>query len=320
MVSTALALLRTINCEPSSTARLITLSHGLLFVAIYASAYLLRFDFRSSGSKTDEFLSTPCPGVVIRWPSFLGCVIFNAGNAMPRCGPCNLGSGGITVIALCRNSEPFLFGILYPPRRALLDFCGTILSLGALRSVWRLVEEHAIPLVRGDSRGRAVLIGAEQADKILAQRLQSYSGFPYSMCGFLDRDSAKTGYCDWRCAVVGDDQGSERCDHARRNHRCHRGFRSLPGHELRQVWASANKQTSSCKSSPARTDVSRQQTYPAQNPSRLLISCGATPWNSISRRSKGCLTTRPCSSPALAAVLAPRFAANYWNFPCKNWS
>ncbi len=194
MVATALALLRTSMASHWVRLVLVSLGHGFLFVAIYAAAYLLRFDFEVPQAHRQIFVHTLSWVIAIKMAVFFGLRYFQHWSRHASFADLVSLVAAALLSLLCVATANHFFSQYFIPRVVLLlDFCGTILSLGALRSAWRLVEEHAIPLVRRDVRGRAVLIGAEQADKVLAQRLQTYAGFPYSMCGFLDRDSAKPG-------------------------------------------------------------------------------------------------------------------------------
>ncbi len=194
MVTTAIALLRSSIASRQLRLALVIIGHGLLFVAIYAAAYLLRFDFDVPEAHRRIFVHTLAWVVAIKMGVFAGLSYFQRWSRHASFADLVTLVGASLLSLLCLATANHFFNLYFIPRVVLLlDCCGTILSLGALRSAWRLVEEHAIPLVRRDARGRAILVGAERADKVLAQRLQSYAGFPYNICGFLDRDAARPG-------------------------------------------------------------------------------------------------------------------------------
>lgn len=215
---------------------LVIASHGVLFVAIYAAAYLLRFDFEVPEAHQRIFIHTLPWVVAIKMSVFYGFRYFQRWSRHASFADLvTLVAAGLLSLLCIATANHFISQYFIPRVVLLLDLCGTILSLGALRSAWRLVEEHAIPLVRRDSRGRAILIGAEQADKVLAQRLQSYAGFPYNICGFLDRDAAKPGASIGSVQLLGTtkDLAAVIADEEITDVIAVSG--SLPGSELRQV-------------------------------------------------------------------------------------
>ncbi len=236
MVATALSLLRTSMASRQLRLSLVIAGHGFLFVAIYAAAYLLRFDFEMPEANTRVFMHTLPWVVAIKMAVFFGLRYFQRWSRHASFADLVTLVGAALLSLLCLATANHFFSLYFIPRVVLLlDFCGTILSLGALRSAWRLVEEHAIPLVRRNPRGRAILVGAEQADKVLAQRLHSYAGFPYSICGFLDRDAARPGSSIGGVPILGTtrDLGSVIAEHEITDVIAVSG--SLPGSELRQV-------------------------------------------------------------------------------------
>ncbi|MGC4002361.1 MAG: nucleoside-diphosphate sugar epimerase/dehydratase [Pirellulales bacterium] len=87
----------------------------------------------------------------------------------------------------------FANGHFIPRTVLLLDFFGTIGCLGALRFSWRLLHEHALPILSRSDRARAIVVGALHDDKLFAQRLQSYGRFPFRIVGFIDRDVPHDG-------------------------------------------------------------------------------------------------------------------------------
>lgn len=73
----------------------------------------------------------------------------------------------------------------------LLDWGTTILLLGGLRSVWRLVRDHIWPTLRIDSKRRPTFLiaPAEQAE-VLARQIHAHPRLDYRVIGFLDDNGA----------------------------------------------------------------------------------------------------------------------------------
>src|SRR4051812_24159640 len=76
MVATALAFLRTSIASRQLRLSLVIASHGLLFVAIYAAAYLLRFDFEVPEAHLRIFAHTLPWVLAIKMGVFFGLRYF----------------------------------------------------------------------------------------------------------------------------------------------------------------------------------------------------------------------------------------------------
>lgn len=175
---------------------IVAAGHAALFVTVYWVAFLLRFDFDVPTVGKDIFWAT-LPWVLgVKFAAFFVTrhyqrwshhVTFADLASLVWASLCSL-------VFLAAINHWLFYSLHFIPRVVLLlDFAGTILCLGALRSSWRFVQEHAWPMIRRPRRKRALLIGAEQADRVFAQRLQTYPNFPFQICGFLDRDAAHRG-------------------------------------------------------------------------------------------------------------------------------
>lgn len=168
--------------------------HVAIFVAVYWVAFLLRFDFNVPVEHWQVFLATLPLVLMVKVAVFFATSHFHSWSR--HVAFTDLVS--LAVAALCCFAglsviNHFTTDYFIPRAVLLLDFAGTILSLGCLRSSWRLLHEHAWPIVRRTQRRRALLVEAEISDKIFAQRLQTHASFPYKICGFLDRDVKNRG-------------------------------------------------------------------------------------------------------------------------------
>ena len=174
----------------------VALGHVAIFVAVYWIAFLLRFDFHVPAESWQVFLATLPWVLAVKVPVFFLTRHFHSWSWHIAFSDLASLLGAALCALVCLSAINHFASYYFIPRVVLLlDFAGTILSLGTLRSSWRLLHEHAWPIIRRPQRRRALLVGAEQADKIFAQRLQTYASFPFQICGFLDRNVAHLGRC-----------------------------------------------------------------------------------------------------------------------------
>ena len=168
--------------------------HVLIFVAVYWIAFLLRFDFNVPTEFWMVFLATLPLVLVVKVPLFFVTSHFHSWSRHISFSDLVslLGTATFCLVGLSVVNQ--LTTVNFIPRAVLLlDCAGTILVVGCLRSSWRILHEHAWPIVNKPQRRRALLVGAELSDKIFAQRIQSHASFPYKICGFLDRDLEQRG-------------------------------------------------------------------------------------------------------------------------------
>lgn len=172
----------------------VILIHVSIFVAVYWVAFLLRFDFDVPTEHWHIFLATLPLVLAVKVPAFYLTSHFHRWSRHIAFSDLVSLVSAASCCLVCLSMINHFTMVYFIPRVALLlDFAGTILCLGFLRSSWRLISEHAWPIVRRSHRHRAVLIGAELSDKIFAQRLQTHASFPFKICGFLDRNVEHVG-------------------------------------------------------------------------------------------------------------------------------
>jgi FlaA1/EpsC-like NDP-sugar epimerase len=70
----------------------------------------------------------------------------------------------------------------------LLDWAATILMIGGIRALWRIIREELRPLFTRKQGRRAMIVGASRAGELLARNLMAASANPYTIVGFLDDD------------------------------------------------------------------------------------------------------------------------------------
>lgn len=169
-------------------------AHAATFVFVYWAAFLLRFDFDVPTEFWQVFLVTLPLVLLVKVAVFFATSHFH--SCTRHIAFADLVS--LTGAALCSLIglgivNQFMDVYFIPRAVLLLDCAGTILCLGFFRSSWRILTEHAWPIVNRRHRLRAILIGADLADKVFAQRLQTHANFPFTICGFLDRDAKDRG-------------------------------------------------------------------------------------------------------------------------------
>jgi hypothetical protein len=168
--------------------------HIAIFVAAYWLAFLLRFDFNVPVEFWQVFLATLPMVLAVKVPVFFATSHFHSWSRHIAFSDLVSLLGSAICSLVCLSVANQFAEVYFIPRAVLvLDCAGTILILGSLRSSWRLLQEHAWPIVRRPHRSRALLVGAELADKIFAQRLQTHASFPFQIRGFLDRDAKHLG-------------------------------------------------------------------------------------------------------------------------------
>ena len=173
---------------------LVLACHLAAFVVAYWTAFLLRFDFDVPASMAATFRATVLWVVGIKLLAFYVSrhfrgwwrhVAFSDLVSLLRAAVVSL-----IVIAVVNQ----LLATLFIPRVVLLiDFAASILLLGGLRSSWRMLDELLRPWTSTIDCRRALLVGADKADKMVALKLQSHPNLPFRICGFLDRDRAHAG-------------------------------------------------------------------------------------------------------------------------------
>jgi len=170
------------------------------FTLSYASAFLLRFDFRLPAEWAPVFWQT-LPWVVgvkfalavalrsvhgwVRYVSFYDLVALSA----------TVFAGTVGVAFL----NAILPATLRIPRSVIvLDFGISIMAVGGLRALGRFSQEQFWPLLnmhllRRDDYRRTLLVGANRTGAVLLNQIQFHPTLNYRVVGFLDDDVALHG-------------------------------------------------------------------------------------------------------------------------------
>jgi FlaA1/EpsC-like NDP-sugar epimerase len=164
--------------------------HFAAFAVACLTAAQLRFDFQPPPDWTDQ------AGTTLLWIVALKGAVFGlAGqysrvwrhvsfaDMWPLARATLLASAAVALVNQLRWMPFVSRGVL------VLDCGTTFLLVGGLRCLWRFGREH---LWRPSQRPlrRALLVGADRAEKILALNLHLHPQLPYRICGFLDADAS----------------------------------------------------------------------------------------------------------------------------------
>ena len=99
-----------------------------------------------------------------------------------------------TLATLVLATVDLMISQYHVPRLVLaLDWAMTILTLGGLRSFWRLTREEFRTLLAPRKSRKALVVGANPSGEFLARQLLDGKRFDYVAVGFLDDDTRRHG-------------------------------------------------------------------------------------------------------------------------------
>ena len=169
--------------------------HGLIFSAVYALAFLVRFDGAIPsvelalvastlpivvGVKLLAILATGSHRGWLRYVTFADLVKLVEATT--------LGSIGFALTCLLIGDIETI-----PHAIFILDWAGTVLVLSAARGVSRLVRERLHPWLASRSYERVLVAGSGEASETLVRKLRTSSLLKMRVVGFLDADKASHG-------------------------------------------------------------------------------------------------------------------------------
>ena len=165
-----------------------------MFAAVYLLAWMLRFEGQLASLPWRQVLLSLVVAVGLKVFVFAGIY---GGNHWGRY--LTFHDLGTLAQAATVSSMLMLFGdfLIVPDRNIprsvfLMDWCGTIVCVGALRAMVRWVRERGNEIMNGG--GRPVLIvGANDTGEALLREIRRNSALPYRVEGFLASDSTSVG-------------------------------------------------------------------------------------------------------------------------------
>lgn len=170
-------------------------AHAAVFCAAYWLAFLLRFDFFLPPRALDAFLSS------IGWVVGLQLVLFYLLGQFQGWWRyvtfadfvALLRAATLSFLVLAIGNFFFHFPVLLPRSVILLDTLLIVALLGAFRASWRLFQEVLQPFLSDKECRWALMVGTDLSNGILAHQIQSHTGLPYRIRGFLAIDDGPTG-------------------------------------------------------------------------------------------------------------------------------
>lgn len=169
--------------------------HGITFIGAYWLAYALRFDFHIPATELQGFFVTLTAVLLVK------SMVFYAGGHCHRSWHYVSFSDlaallrSSTVATLIIAALDYLMAESYHVPRSvlLLDWVITVIALGGLRALARLLREEIRPRLYGSGYRKALIIGANQSGETLARHLLGDPKLKYIVAGFLDTDKARYG-------------------------------------------------------------------------------------------------------------------------------
>jgi FlaA1/EpsC-like NDP-sugar epimerase len=168
--------------------------HAAIFVLTYFLAYLVRNDF-SFADWLPVFLATVGGVVAVKLVVFYMLGHLHTSWARVAFGDLtNLlwAATLATLVLVAIDSFAISTGLLPLPRVRrsviLLDWAGTVMAIGGIRTLYRSYVEELRPWFSRRPARVALIVGANRAGELIARNLMAASQNPYTVAGFLDDD------------------------------------------------------------------------------------------------------------------------------------
>ncbi len=168
--------------------------HAAIFVLTYFLAYLVRNDF-SFADWLPVFLATVGGVVAVKLVVFYLLGHLHTSWARVAFGDLtNLlwAATLATLVLVAIDSFAISTNVLPVPRVRrsviLLDWAGTVLAIGGIRTLYRSYVEELRPWFSRRPARVALIVGANRAGEMIARNLMAASQNPYTVAGFLDDD------------------------------------------------------------------------------------------------------------------------------------
>ena len=169
--------------------------HALLFVFVYWLAYSIRFNFTIPREEWPVFWLT-LPGVMI-----VKLAVFYAAGHCHRSWHyvslsdlADLLRSTLVSVVIVAVIDYMMAQTFHIPRLVLLMDAGlTVLFLGGLRAMARLIREEFRPRLARQGYRKAIIIGANKSGETLARHLVADNRLKYYVAAFLDKDQGRFG-------------------------------------------------------------------------------------------------------------------------------
>jgi FlaA1/EpsC-like NDP-sugar epimerase len=153
--------------------------HGVIFASIFVFAFFLRHDFSLEQTWPWLSLRTICGVVAIKLAIFYwlghchvswGRISFNDLTSL-------IWAATLSMLVLISIESLILTtgrlgDFTRVPRSVfLLDWAGTVLAIGGIRTLWRSIRDELRPLLSGKPVRTAIIVGADEAGEVLVPHL-----------------------------------------------------------------------------------------------------------------------------------------------------
>ena len=170
--------------------------HAAIFALIFSFAFFIRSDFNFESTRA--WLS---PRTLLGVVAIKTCIFYVLGHchvSWRRVSFNDLTSlvwaATLSMLVLTSVESLLLtsghFGAFQRVPRSVfvLDWAGTVLTIGGIRALWRSFREELRPIFTSKPIRTALIIGADEAGELLARTLMSAKNMQYFVVGFLDDD------------------------------------------------------------------------------------------------------------------------------------
>jgi FlaA1/EpsC-like NDP-sugar epimerase len=164
----------------------LALIHLVLFALVYTLAYNLRFEFRIPPDQYLLYLATI--GWVILVQSgvfFLSGYYQSWWQHVTFADLVNLIRASVLSLLVVTSVDYFACSVHIPRSVLILDGAFMVLALGAVRSCWRMCREYVRPVLVPKDGLLTLVVGTDHSSAVLAHQIQSETGLPYQVAGFL---------------------------------------------------------------------------------------------------------------------------------------
>ena len=176
-------------------ALILAILHCAAFAMIFPLVYHLRFDWEIPKADQSSMLT------VLPWVVLIKLAVFGAMGGLRGWWRYAtfadvvrlVEAATLSTVAVVAAGYLFRYGLRTPRSVIVMDWAGTILSLGSLRCSTRLFRERYYPMMRAKKCEQAVVIGASEASLTLVRMLQSQQSLGLKVVGLLDSNVRLNG-------------------------------------------------------------------------------------------------------------------------------
>lgn len=183
----------------------IILLHLGAFLSTYYLSYWLRFDGQFGAEEVQTLQSTLPLVLILKLLVFGGLNVYQGwGRFITFDDLVALIKGAtLSLLALVLLDRLLLPECLIPRSILLLDWGATILVVGGIQAVRRLVREREWGIFLPEGKIAALIVGADDTGEALLHTIIRHGDLTYHVVGFIDRDRRRIGTLIGRVPILG---------------------------------------------------------------------------------------------------------------------